>query len=416
MEFFFLDLLVFISVLIATIKTDKLTFYHPMTWFLFFHFYMVTFRMYQLFILDLPTLSYYNSPPTLDEISFACFLADLGLIFIYLGFLLAKYKRKKVYNFHTINKKYFYTILAISVVVGLISMSKFIFVPFIDNGFELQEKSLLFYANSWLVYSFLILIYVRGFKKIYVYSFILLTLLYAFQGESRFRLILPLIFLLSIYLKSKNMKWPKWQYMVIGLVFFVFVFSPLKRIGVLLQTGADSTIIFEEITKSYEYTNSGKNGELMFLDMYATVVALIDNSYNVYFGETYLSVIYMFIPRSIWESKPILTQWLYDISSTNRNIGELGQIPSIFGESYANFRIFGVCIIPFLCSLFYSKFYFKIINSKHNSAELLLYLVFLSIIVQVLRDGLISLFLFTFINFFPVTILAILSIYKKKYN
>jgi len=196
----------------------------------------------------------------------------------------------------------------------------------------------------------------------------------------------------------------------------VYIFFPLKRIAWALQSGENFDKIVEIALTSSQTVSSGENTELMLLDMSAATISLIDQSNTVWMGQTYFSVLYMFIPRTFWENKPALTQWMYDISTRERNIAEYGTTPSIIGESYANFRMLGVVFIPFFYGLFMFKFYRKVLLLQRRvpNALFLLYLIYLAITVQVLRDGLVSFFVFPLISFAPLTFFCLYKIYKNK--
>lgn len=415
----FIDISILFFVAIFSNKVQRLTFYNPMFWILLYHAVMVSFRLIQIEVYDSP-LFQFDRPITKDEIFRAVLFSDLVLIvFCFAYWLSFNSKFPNSSRFSPLSIDYSAKVLLVILFgIGIISFVKYFYIPsvFVDNvNLERENSSsLLYYANSWILYGLILLIYIRGFKKVYIIMAILFMVAIALQGESRFRLLLPVIMLISIFLYKNGLIFPKIKYLVIGVFFVVFLFFPMKRIAWAVQGGGDFSDILEISTTSSQNISKGENTELMLLDMYAATLSIIDQTNKIWLGETYLGVIYMFVPRSLWPNKPTLTQWMYDISSSQRNLSQMGTTPSIIGESYANFRILGVIFIPLFYGLFMFRFYRKILalNNRKPNALFLLYMIYLAITVQVLRDGMISFFVFPLISFAPLTYYCFFKISK----
>ena len=95
MIYFIIDIIVFVSILYFSSKIDKLTFYHPMVWFLLSHFYTITYRLFQILFLKSPIINIFNVIIPIEGIYRAVLYADLGLIVLFIGFFFAKNKSLK---------------------------------------------------------------------------------------------------------------------------------------------------------------------------------------------------------------------------------------------------------------------------------------------------------------------------------
>lgn len=97
--------------------------------------------------------------------------------------------------------------------------------------------------------------------------------------------------------------------------------------------------------------------ELHF-DAYANMIATLDyvHQAGVSFGYQLLGVFFFFVPRGIWESKPLQTGELignYLIANGKLNYNNLANaLPS---EMYINFGIFGILAAPILLGLLINK-------------------------------------------------------------
>jgi hypothetical protein len=408
----YLDILIVIFLSIYLVKEKQLNFLNPTFLYLVIHVFFVTFRSVQIFFLNSIIISnrWYATFVTLEEIDKAIFLADLSLVSFFAGFymftksfkvngnkLIKKYK-----NLKEDRRKLLKIYLNIVVVLGFIGMLTYAFLPGIDSE-EFEGNTYTNILTSLGIISSVILLYEFGFQKKYMIFFIAMVLVYAVQGANRYRVILPLVFLLMYYLKTKNLKLPPLKFIVLGFIVVLLSF-PLKEIGKSFQENGSVDIV-NVLDESYEEFSSGESGDLSFIEQSAAMIGAIDMKNIIFYGKTYEPIFFFWIPKDFWKSKPRLNQWQYDIEVSGREFGEMGQISIISGESYANFRYFGVFIISFLVARWYSYLYntFSNVNYKHRG--FLLLLLFNMVLFQVWRDGLISLILFPILNYLPLMLL-----------
>jgi len=89
--------------------------------------------------------------------------------------------------------------------------------------------------------------------------------------------------------------------------------------------------------------------------VYAIFVSHVEQGKQYYFGESLLALIYGFIPRTLWEDKPIISfgKIVADEYLPHEFFGTgISAAPTIFGELFANFSFISFVLIPFLAIIF----------------------------------------------------------------
>lgn len=414
----FIDLLLVFVIFIYLHSKKEISFLNPSFLFLVFHFFFVSVRAFQILLLDAKIIAnyWYSEYITLDEIANALIVSDLTLLGFTLGFNLLKNKflqkgKRKAIEFKDYKEnspRKINVFITTVTFLGIFGTLSFALLPgqMQDVG-ETESNIYITLLTSFGVISALLLIYVRGFKKIYlIYLFIILAI-FSVQGFHRYRVVLPLLFLMGYYLKLNNLKLPPLKYVFVGFIVFVFSF-PLKQIGRSIQQNEQIDLV-EVGLNSFNNIIEGESGDLSFLEQSAAMIGSMDKKQKVFYGETYVPILFFWMPRIFWKDKPKLNQWQHDISSAGRNYGEFGQISLLSGESYANFRYLGAFLIPFFVGRIYSKIYYcyKEINIQHKGFLLLLLLNM--ILFQVWRDGVISLIIFPIVNYLPIVLLILIK-------
>jgi oligosaccharide repeat unit polymerase len=414
----FLDLLLVIVIGIYLVSKKGIDFLNPALLFLIFHIIFVSSRSYQILVSGAGIISnsWYSSFITTSEIEKALIVADLTLLGFILGFVVNRkaYNRKgvalveKFKNYEERSPQVINYFIIIAVVLGVFGTLSFAILPGqIVNLADTESSIYSSLLTNLGVISALILIYVKGFKRVYLLYFLAILVIFSIQGYHRYRVILPLLFLMGYYLKVNGLKMPPIKFLFLGFVIFVFSF-PLKQIGRSLQR--NETIDFVELgISSFNEIVEGESGDLSFLEQSAAMIGSMDNMDKMFYGETYVPILFFWMPRVYWDDKPKLNQWQYDISTPGRDYGQMGQISLLSGESYANFGYFGAFAIPWFVGMLYSKIYFYYRNINLNHKGFLLLLLMHMILFQVWRDGLISLIIFPIVNYLPLILLILLK-------
>lgn len=404
-------------------RYGKISIYHPATTYLVFHLFAFTTRL--LFLTSGATfflggqLDYFTEIES-HEIVKAALLADLGFISMTTAWLLESSRKlplKTSKSLVIIDENVLKLVLFVTVPLGIWGIFSQLYIPGIGkaqlNFGDWSNSSYLQNTQNFLILSMLILVFKYGFQK---YSLIIIGIclfILAFQGQHRYRVLVPCIFLLFLYLYREQKRWLSLRFVMMILV-GIMVFLPMKYVGKLIQQGASTEDLIEFASEYRESLDIGANADFSFLDMYASTLTLIDQKGKYYYGSTYLNLLLIPIPRPFWQDKPSLVQWITDVSTSSRNLKELGAIPTIYGEAYVNFGYLGIIFIPFLFAKYSARWYYKILSTHPQSVNLYLYLYFSAIIIQVYRDGLNAIFIFLSAYNMPGFFVYIFSIIKQK--
>ncbi|WP_294311790.1 O-antigen polysaccharide polymerase Wzy [uncultured Chryseobacterium sp.] len=420
MLFLLIDLLLIITLLILMRVSKTLRFMNPCFIFIFFHLIFISYRCYQIIVQDSLIISnqFYLKPVSVEEIENFLIISDVTLLGFFIGYyikyflFIPKKRKNEIHKIRIENRKIIKYFTIIVFICGIFSLVLFATIPGVVDNKDLERNTFIVMFSNLGIVAVIILVYQYGFKKLYLIIFFFIIILYAAQGENRYRVILPLIFILLLYLKKHNLKFPPIKFILAGFVIALLTL-PLKSIGSDLRNNQNVDLV-ESFIKSFDEFSTGKSGDLSFVEQGAAMVSNINERGKYFLGRTYFPILIFWIPRSMYQEKPRLNEWQFEISDKNRNFGEMGQISLISGEAYANFGLFGAFVIPFFLGWFYAKLYLNQMYQSYLSRKFLLYAIFTMILFQVWRDGIISLILFPILNFSPLFILYFLK--KDKHN
>ena len=417
------DITVLLSCSWFLCRYGKISIYHPATTYLVFHTFVFSTRILFLttganFFLG-NQIDYFTAIEA-QEIIKASLLADLGFISMTVAWLWEANRKTSFIPAKSVillDGNILKLVLSITIPLGIWGIYSQLYIPGIGksqfNFGSWNESSYIQNTQNWLILSCLVIVFKYGFQK---YSSIIIGLclfILAFQGQHRYRVLSPCLFLLFLYLHRENKKWISSRFVILILM-GILIFLPMKYVGKLIQQDASTEDLIEFALEYRESLALGVNADFSFLDMYASTLTLIDQHGGYYYGSTYFTLLFSPIPRQFWENKPSLIQWMTDVSTPARNLKELGSVATLYGESYANFGIFGVIFIPFLFAKYSARWYYKILHTNAQSANLFLYLCFASMIIQVYRDGLNAVFIFLCIYNMPSFFVYFFSILKQK--
>lgn len=419
----FVDLLIISICSIVLMRYGRLSHSHPGTIYLFFHSYTFTLRLIGL-AFGSPTLfsqyMLFFEPITEDEIVRAAILGDVALVVMTIAWIRASMDdMKKVRKHHDLLKegrqnlslKHIWSVVVIAFPLGLFGLWAFTNLPGIEiervELGEWQSSSWFFITQVWAGLALLALIYWYGFRWWLMIPMSLYLFVMAIQGYHRFRVIIPAILLIQIYLDRRKLKWPP-IYVMGFMILLMLLFFPLKEIGKLAQQGEDIVQIVDSSKESINSALAGKAPDHQFLDEFACGLTLTDAAGKHYYGTTYLALVTLPIPRQWWPEKPGLADYLHDMSIPSRPMDEMGMIITFLGESYINFGYLGIVFIPALLAYFLGRAYFRAYRSNYFSVIRLSYLLVACNLIQVYRDGLTSIVVFTWVNMMPLMIIVLL--------
>jgi hypothetical protein len=414
---------------VLLLRYARLSHSHPGTIYLFFHIYTVTLRLVGI-AFGAPTLFseylMFFDPIRENEIVRAGLVGDLALGVMTIAWIKAslddKEKASKRFQINpraqaSLRLRHIWTVVAVSFPLGLFGLWAYTSLPGLEseriNLGEWQASSWFFITQVWAGLGLLALIYWYGFKWWLVSPMTLYLLVMALQGYHRFRVIIPAILLIQVFLDRRRLRWPPAY--VIGLILLLMaIFFPLKDIGKMAQEGEAVTEIFNTSRESVNTALSVKAPDQQFLDQFACALTLMDEQGKLYYGSTYLNLITLPIPRQWWPDKPSLADYIKDISVPTRPMSEMGMIVTYLGESYANFGYLGIIVVPYILAYVLARIYFRAYRSDYYSVIRFTYLLVACNLLQVYRDGLVSIIVFTWVNMMPLVVVVGLHYVRPK--
>jgi hypothetical protein len=402
----------------ALVLRGRLSALHPATSYLFFHAYTVTFRLFAL-TFGASLMRELREPVTLEEVLRAARAFDLALIAVTVLWLRLAVEEGRLAgqtmyvdrgtSAQTLSPKLVQLTAIISIIVGIIALR---YLQFSDVDAlsasretlgEWNRSTWISMTKSWALQGTMMLHYLVGFTPVHTaitFGLFVLTSL----STARYTLVVWGIFACFIVLSRRRRRWPSVT-AVLALAAIAIVWFPLKIIRASFWAGEDLQGILKNAV-TYTTTSlapGGSGGDTVFLDQAAVVMTLVDQHGSYFYGSTFAPILVMPVPKPWWPDKPAVNQYVRDISTPTRPIGTVGMVASIVGEGYANFGWMGVVLYPLLAAYGYGKFYFSAMRRPHNSVLRFGYLFAASMLIQVFRDGLTSVVLFTFVAAMPMT-------------
>jgi hypothetical protein len=428
-----LDPFVVVTCAILLWQYARISALHPGFVYILFHVLVFTSRVYSV-LAGSPTLftgwGQDVLPVSEQEIAWATNLADLALISMTAAWIkvAADDRRKQgipTSNAHQdpnsamLSERVVWSVGAIAAPIGLVALIYFGYTPTLEiHKFDLgawNSSSWTMIAQSWTGLVLLSLIYYYGFRKVFVVPMCAYLLIMAVQGFNRFRVVVPVLYLLLVWLSRNGKKWPPLWMLGFALALSLVLF-PLKTIGRMVQNGEPVSDIAEVTSNMISDATSGRSADQMVLDEFASTVSLVDDSDRYYYGTLYYPLFTMPVPRQWWPDKPPLNWYQHEISTPSRPMALLGMVATLNGESYANLGIPGIIIISYVLAYYLGRFYFVALRKSYFSVYRFTYVMVACNLIQVFRDGLISLVVFTLVNMTPLVVIAVLSYLSFRRN
>ncbi len=410
------DLLIYLAFdifsvfLISLILVRRYTLYHPLTIYLFFHIYSVTIRLIEVSggaeTMYSSSLAY--SAITIDEIVRAALFADIALISFSFGTVLFDtFKRDNNLKLYiSISNRIYIWVMFLCMPLGLLA---FIF-------FRAGDASGGYIATiaQWPICLLLLGVFIKGFRWYLLLPIIFYLSYVGLQGYHRFMLVLPLIFLFSYHLMIHNKKWPSFKTVILGSI-FILLFPQLKYIGSAFQDGDFNELQYRvELAFGTEESDDLAQFKGQFLDQFAGALTMTDRKGEFLYGSSLLPILTLPVPRALWPEKPGIGDHVIAIATADRPYDVQGRIITYIGEAYMNFGIYGVILVPFILSVFLTKFYHDSCSGVVNKLNRYIYLVVFSSLIQVFRDGLSSFIMFALIPNMPIILFSLLHLFFKR--
>ncbi|HWY67027.1 MAG TPA: O-antigen polymerase [Terriglobales bacterium] len=418
-----LDATVVICCVACLAAFARLSVTHPATVYFAFHCGFISVRALAILNGATTLFSWKGSIPVSEvEISRAMMLADLALIAMTCAWILASHRAatlaltKRLERPRALQPEILKLVAAICIPAGCVAMllwSRFPGVPAQPIEPALVYSNWAIIAQTWAGLSLLALIYWYGFKPSLVISLSAYMGWVIYQGNFRFRLLIPLILLMQIYVDRRGRRWPS-AAGIAGLLVSALLFFPLKGIGQRLQASQPIGDVWESAQSEIAKVFHGDHPDEMILDQFASALTLADAHGHLYWGRTYEGLLTVVVPRQWWPEKPGLTRYEHEISTKERPMADDGMVVTMLGEFYLNFSYPGIVIMSFAWAYLMGVWFEAVYRAGYFSLIHFSYLLVASNLIQVFRDGLISLFVFTIINMLPLAVIVALHFFSRR--
>jgi hypothetical protein len=396
------------------------TFSHPATPYFVFHIYAVTLRLLGL-AGGSPTLftnwiGWYD-PITPEEIARASLYCDAALVAMTSAWIWFRAPRRgdPQVTRQPLRMEIVLPVVIVSFLLGVAALAVTASVPGMEANTRAASlgawstSSYIAVAQTWPGLAVLAYIYCYGFRRGAVVLLIFYFVLIGYQGFHRFRIVIPIILLVQIWLDRRGQRWPS-GWMAVGLLSAALVFFPLKIAAKMAQEGATVSEITDAVTDTFVQVGSGEAHDQKFLDELACSLSLLDLRDEWYWGKNYLALLTLPIPRQWWPDKPMLYQNIRDISIPSRPMAENGMTSTYVGEAYANLGFWGVILLPWLLAAALTVYRRRAYQAGYGTVMRLSYVLLSANLIQVYRDGFASLFIFTFVNMLPLMLIVFLHV------
>lgn len=434
---FLLDLLTLSICGTLLVIRGRLRHSHPAVLYLIFHFLVFTLRGFGI-LTGAPTyLSGREglSPTTPEEIVRGLNYADAFLVACTIGWLTAKRfeERRPLEDRDSgaslpgkdvdsetksagipIYPPYLAWMFGICLPLGLIALLLYGFIPGLNSG---PTRASTFYqviAQSWPALGLSALIYKYGFRWFFATPLAFYFLLIALQGHGRYRLVLPAIFLMMVYLDRRGRRWPSVRVIALAAALFI-LFFPLKVVAQSYQQGASvgdlAQVVQGSVGDSVTGRASGSGTDI--LDEFSMALTQGDNYGHRFWGKPYLSLLTLPIPRPLWPNKPGLLDRTVAISTLERPMSTNGAVVTMPGDLYLNFGFVGMLVGGFILARILLRWYRHAYSDGLGTIQHLVYLLLASSLIQVFRDGPTDFVTFVVIRNAPLFVVMLLHYNRR---
>ena len=270
-----------------------------------------------------------------------------------------------------------------------------------------QQSTWLTMSLGWPALGFFLLSYVQGVGPAIAIPFTAYLAVMGIQGFHRVRVVMPAIMLTMVYLDQRKLRWPP-RNLVLAFIALAVVFVPMKQIGRSIQAGTSGREIFADSRESVQTALSG-DSEFQFLDMLAATITLTDDRGSYFLGGTFTGLLTLPVPRPWWPDKPGLADYVFDLSTPQRPMGQTGMVDHLRRRVLHQFWALGVAVVPFCLAYLLGLWHRRAYAAGYGTRTHFAYVLAACSLIQVYRDGLLSFAIFVGVYSMPLVALALLS-------
>lgn len=420
-ELFFLDLTMLSLCVVLMLRHGHLAALHPASLYFFFHAYTFTFRLFQL-ANGAPTLFTTWGPQFLpithEEIQRASFVALASLLLMTLTWLrlASKWHLPPPTPTNTLYRPFssrlMWMVAGVTMPIGLLALI-LLRGPVLSGRDSVtlgawSSSSYIISLYQWFGVSLMALIFYYGFRKRLIIPFASYLIIGLLTFPFRAMVIIPGLFIIFTYFRRRNKSWPTMR-LTVPIVTLVLLFVAGKDLGPRLRDG-DFAGSWDLLVGRVVSLQEGTHNDATFMDQLAVTLSLVDEQDRFFFGQTYVNLLVLPIPRQFWTDKPGQADWQKEIETLARPTATNGAIVTALGEAYANFGYLGIIFYSVLLASILAQLYKWMQKLPYYSLANFWSLSVYSILIQVFRDGITSFIAFQTTILMPLTIISLLHV------
>lgn len=411
--------LVFAIVVAVMAARRQLTIFHPTSVYLAFHAVVFCIRPTLVHVLGFDMVwNYIGFQPTATEMAHALYLSSAGLIVFCTAFALTSPHPGPKYiddrrDFTSGEMKAFYVTLILLAPPGLYSIFAAdmqgehidgVYVMTGTTGYlnDLQQvlipiTVLFIVVNRWKWWSFL--------------PFLMFLYYRATQGWGRWTIILTFFALILYHAWDHRKNFPSLKFLI-----------PLPLVAVLFANlGLDRAYFRNLIEGNTEDIRNVLDEETPFQDRFDTldfanfdyltyIVSVVPEQTHTYtYGTQYLQIFTEPIPRKLWKGKPIGPPVSFFNLNDYGNF--LGLTPALVGDGWMSGGWIGALLTMALAGWGLGLFYNWFANNQTNVFYCFIFIMTNAVIVQLYRDGGISIAKFLLFSLLPIFVWMFIASY-----
>ena len=250
----------------------------------------------------------------------------------------------------------------------------------VDEG----NVALLFLSNFGItLVSFWLMLILKPGNRLIKIVVTVLSAVYIVMRNARWLL---LVFLGApfVYYYVKRKKRPNLLLLTFGSVLLLTLFAWMQLNRPNIIHGGQMIGLFDNWL-SFDTLLSPFDSDLTTYKVFYGMVNRFPSEYSYMYGKTFLYTFLLFIPRSLWPSKPqnpVLDVTEYSLNAVARRAG--AAVANI-GEFYVNFGVVGVVLLSVLFGIVISKL--KVLYEKPNEERLMVYSIMWLLLYQWVARG-----------------------------
>lgn len=407
-----------LAVAIFMFARGQFTLFHPSVVYLGFHIVVFCLRPTFVHFFDFNSMfEYMQIRPTRDDMSLALYASSAGLIAFVAGFTVAirnapPLKLKGRVKLTAEDRRAFYITAAIFVPLGIYSIVAGDLSGHVVNGVWVLTGSTGYINDLQQVFIpiTILLILVARWKWWSYIPFLGYVAFRATQGLARWTIVLSVFLIILVWLWDHRRRFPPLRFLIpLPFLFILFVNVSHDRNLILRyfegSTKEDRVSVLDDTRSFQEKWDTSDFANFDFLTYIVKVVPDYSETYT--FGTQYLQLFTEPIPRVLWKNKPAGPP--IEFFNLNDYGNFYGMTPSLVGDGWMSFGWLGVCITLGAAGVALG-IVFKLFARKQNfPRDAFAFLICNAVIVQLFRDGGITIFKFLLFTMAPVFLWSRLS-------